>query len=574
MLGFLAIGCTSNTSGLDPSNVDVVLPDATLSLSPTAQSFGKVAPGASSATFKFTLFNIGAAASGPVALSVDGADSDDFQIFSSTCGAPLTHGQTCEVGMVLSPATAAATKNARLVLKSSPGGIAAAALTGIAQAPAAAILSPSQFDFGPLLAASATSAALPSTPAKATFMLANTGGLPIGPFTVDVGGKDATDFTVTDSSTCTSALALNAACTITVSFRPALPGSKTATLTATSSDGALKLAATLVGVGTDTAMLALMPSTLAFGSVPVGMHSAATISIQNPGGAATGTVAYTLTGVNFSEFSVDSSNCAMLPPGATCSLTVTFSPSQPGAKAASLRADAAPGGSASADITATAISPSSLEMLSVTAAAMDPFGTVPLGQASSAVFVVQNKGVAAAGRINGSIGGTNFVDFAVTDNSCPMSLDAGGSCSITVSFLPLGTGTRTGNLQVAAMPGGFASLALTAIAVDGATLGLSLNTKSFGTLGVNAGDSAPTTFTVTNTGATSSGPLAVALEGTDATSFNISFSDCPLAALASGKTCHVDVRFNPATTGNKVASLSVTATPGGVARASLYGTGN
>jgi hypothetical protein len=115
---------------------------------------------------------------------------------------------------------------------------------------------------------------------------------------------------------------------------------------------------------------------------------------------------------------------------------------------------------------------------------------------------------------------------------------------------------------------------LTAIAVDGATLGLSLNTKSFGTLGVNAGDSAPTTFTVTNTGATSSGPLAVALEGTDATSFNISFSDCPLAALASGKTCHVDVRFNPATTGNKVASLSVTATPGGVARASLYGTGN
>ena len=81
--------------------------------------------------------------------------------------------------------------------------------------------------------------------------------------------------------------------------------------------------------------------------------------------------------------------------------------------------------------------------------------------------------------------------------------------------------------------------------------------------------SAPQKFTVANFGDAASGVPQVALSGPDAADFILSH-DCT-AALAPGARCSIEVRFKSLTAGRKIATLSVTFSPGGKAVASLEG---
>jgi hypothetical protein len=73
---------------------------------------------------------------------------------------------------------------------------------------------------------------------------------------------------------------------------------------------------------------------------------------------------------------------------------------------------------------------------------------------------------------------------------------------------------------------------------------ISPTTKDFGTQGI-PGETAATTFTVTNNGPNASGMLAVTLEGTNADNFSAAPDNCSGTTLAVGKSCTVDVKFAP-----------------------------
>ncbi len=78
---------------------------------------------------------------------------------------------------------------------------------------------------------------------------------------------------------------------------------------------------------------------------------------------------------------------------------------------------------------------------------------------------------------------------------------------------------------------------------------------------------------MTNTGGVPAGSgtaLAAALGGANASDFTIVTSNCA-GALPGGSTCMVVVAFAPKSAGNKTASLSVSATPGGAAVAAFSG---
>jgi hypothetical protein len=87
---------------------------------------------------------------------------------------------------------------------------------------------------------------------------------------------------------------------------------------------------------------------------------------------------------------------------------------------------------------AAAVSPTSLK-----------FGSLAVNSTSAAQNVtLSNKG-AVAFAVNGiTLTGTYASWFGQT-NDCPASLPAGQSCTISVTFKPLGTGSKTAKLTVA-----------------------------------------------------------------------------------------------------------------------------
>jgi hypothetical protein len=101
-----------------------------------------------------------------------------------------------------------------------------------------------------------------------------------------------------------------------------------------------------------------------------------------------------------------------------------------------------------------------------------------------------------------------------------------------------------------------------------AALAISPPLGSYGAIAVGA-STPPTTFTVTNNGASSSGALTVSVAGL---SFVIAANTC-LSPLAPGQSCSTQVFFKPTAVGAASGTLTVAAAPGGTVTAALAGTG-
>jgi len=82
------------------------------------------------------------------------------------------------------------------------------------------------------------------------------------------------------------------------------------------------------------------------------------------------------------------------------------------------------------------------------------FGSQKVGSKGAPQTVQLTNTGAGALTINKIIdNGINGIDFPQTNN-CPSSLGAGASCTITVTFQPQKTGTRTGQISITDSGGG------------------------------------------------------------------------------------------------------------------------
>ncbi len=154
-----------------------------------------------------------------------------------------------------------------------------------------------------------------------------------------------------------------------------------------------------------------------------------------------------------------------------------------------------------------------------------------------------------------------------------MSLAAGSSCQIVVVLMPASAGSPAGDLTISAGAGVSVTAHLTATAIAPGALRISPDTQTFGMVAQNQG-SASQTFTITNGGQQATGAMSVALGGTDKAEFQVTADGCGKQTLAVGNgSCQITVRFAPSGLGAKSASLTVSASPGGMAVAQLSGTG-
>jgi sugar lactone lactonase YvrE len=141
------------------------------------------------------------------------------------------------------------------------------------------------------------------------------------------------------SSSASATLAEGASCALDVNFAPVATGSLTGSLVLT--DNSLNAPAnadtiSLAGMGTGPTA-SFSPTSLSFPSTTVNTTTAAmTTTLSNTGTATLNIAGITITGTNASNFAETSTCAATLAAGSNCIISVTFTPTVPGAATATL----------------------------------------------------------------------------------------------------------------------------------------------------------------------------------------------------------------------------------------------
>ena len=418
--------------------------------------------------------------------------------------------------------------------------------------------------------------------ASVSIVVSNTGPGTSGAVTVSLSGADSASFGI-DTNACTATLSPGQTCTVAVHFSPASAGTRSTSLTFGANPGGLaSVALTGKGVGPGTtAAFSMTPAAYDFGALSVGATSGTqTFTIENTGGVASTAPAVAVTGANAADFAVLPSTCGnALAAGAKCTVGVMFKPATSGAETATLGVTASGAASASATLQGTGLAPAPIAFNPMSQA----FGTEVPGQASADVsFKLTNGATIATGPVAVTLGGTDGNQFVLTPGTCAGAggtgavLAPGASCTVSVHFKPDGTvaaGPAQATLQATATPGGTTAATLTGIVAAPARVTISPTSQVFGAV-VQQQASSDFPFVVTNGGGVTTGPLTVALGGTNAADFAKGTDACNQTTLAAGASCTVNVHFAPgaSVTGPAQASLSVGDSAANTATATLTGT--
>jgi hypothetical protein len=224
-------------------------------------------------------------------------------------------------------------------------------------------------------------------------------------------------------------------CTITLAFNPSSTQSSTATLTQTASAG-FSQTVTLVGNSSSNPPPTANPTSLSFGNVQRGTSTTQIVTVTSPNQAAV-----TAQIIGSSDYSVRPATCAQ---GATnCTFNIDFAPTSAGAITGTLSLSS-PGSltNTSVPLTGTGIMPIvSLSSRSLIFS-LRSIGTTSLPQ----MITLTNTGTAPLHISNVAVTTANPGEFIAS--GCPGVVTAGQTCTLSVSFSPQVTGTRTGILQI------------------------------------------------------------------------------------------------------------------------------
>jgi hypothetical protein len=143
---------------------------------------------------------------------------------------------------------------------------------------------------------------------------------------IQITGANRTEFSQTNN--CDSSLAVNASCQIVVAFDPKVAGTKSASLDVAYDGTGSPQTVPLSGTGT---AVKLTPGTINFGNQKVGTTSPPQkATLTNVGASALSITSIRLSGGISSAF-FESTTCGSnLAPGASCTITVTFTPNTKG----------------------------------------------------------------------------------------------------------------------------------------------------------------------------------------------------------------------------------------------------
>lgn len=176
----------------------------------------------------------------------------------------------------------------------------------------------------------------------------------------------------------------------------------------------------------------LSPTSLDFGSVPVGFQSAAQTLTWTNNSIFPATV---LSATPTSDFAVTTNTCKDVASGSSCQIGVVFKPTQLGTISGTLTV-VSNANTLTANLTGKGIS-----SISVSSSSLG-FPNTDVGATSYQNLLVTNVAPGGIGIVLNVTG-----DYAATSN-CPASLGPGASCTVRIGFTPTTTGSRPGTLTV------------------------------------------------------------------------------------------------------------------------------
>jgi hypothetical protein len=268
---------------------------------------------------------------------------------------------------------------------------------------------------------------------------------------------DATSFEIAQDNCSATSLGAGNSCTFEIVYTPMNATNHFARVHATSSSN--DAIAHLTGTGTPGDMpLNVIPFSYNYSTLAIGQIVSEEFTVVFEGGV-TKVPTMSLTGPNADEFEIVNDNCTGISlgsSGASCTVDVWYRPATVGTKSASLQAAWATG-SSSATLSAGAFEDSNPFVTS------DPpwldFGAVPVGQTASITLPFKNYGAATSPPVSFAFFGPNNTELSLSNDHCSgVVLAHGASCTVTVVFAPMSTGTKHASLQVTIPGGGDAKL--------------------------------------------------------------------------------------------------------------------
>ncbi len=190
-----------------------------------------------------------------------------------------------------------------------------------------------QLSFSPSTLTFAAQAVGTSSSAQSV-TLSNPGAAALNISSIQLGGTNAGDFRAT--GTCQYVLAAKGACSISITFSPSAAGTRTASLIVVDNLPNSPQTLTITGGG-GAPQIAFSPAVVTFGSQPVGSTSPSnTVTISNTGSAVLNIATMALAGTNAAEFSMTTTCGGAVTAGASCSLSILFTPQAMGQRTATL----------------------------------------------------------------------------------------------------------------------------------------------------------------------------------------------------------------------------------------------
>lgn len=319
--------------------------------------------------------------------------------------------------------------------------------------------------------------------------------------------------------------------------------------------------------GSAAAAQTLTPSSLSFGNqVEHQLSAAQTATYKNTLGASISIEAIILGGVNKADFALGG-NCPLAPntlaAGKSCSITVTFTPSEVASESAVLSVIPKTNGSAdSLTLSGTGVAPITLSSATLA------FGNQAAGTQSAALTETLTNGQSTALTISSIAMSGPFVRTGGTCPSGTGQVAGGASCTIFIAFSPTAVAAASGTLTITDNASGSPRTAgLTGTGTTPVTV--SPGTVTFPAVAVG-NTSAASVVTLTNYKNVALTFTSIAASG----AFHVASNTCG-TSVAAGGTCTVGVTFSPSALGATGGALTFTdAAVNSPQTVSLSGTGS
>jgi outer membrane protein assembly factor BamB len=255
----------------------------------------------------------------------------------------------------------------------------------------------------------------------------------INPLLIGSVSSNDPEFAATGATTCPSGgLAPGQTCTIAIRFTPGALGARSATLSVNDNTPTSPQHVALSGTGTID--MTVTPASFMFTSTKIGSTKVKAITVHN---FQTNAVALTLppafSGSNPGDFSATGGTCtSSIPAKSTCTLFVTYAPSQLGTESATMTVTDSPD-----TLGPYTVSFTTAENISATVApTVLAYGTLTAKTPSKTKTVTVTNLSSSSLSVSESFTGSNAGDFAVTGGTCGATAPANSSCTILVTFTP------------------------------------------------------------------------------------------------------------------------------------------